>query len=268
MLNVVLLPILTILGGAAGYLLRQWELNTAFDEAGLANLTNPATLLLIALSVVMAAVLFLLSRRVDSGLTEYGAAFFTAGNWVYLLVMALSAACLLAGGVFGLRNDILAGNGRNFLWLLFRLMCFVSFFCIPVSAWNNFRAGQRKYNLTLVAPAYMACLWLVTTYQLRSANSVVLDYVYELLAIICVLVGLYYTAGFSFDKGKPQLCVLFSLLGVYFSIVTLADPLGRTSKVIFLFAILYHLANMTILLRNSFSKKNQVNSTQEVDSHE
>ncbi len=267
MLNVVLLPILTILGGAAGYLLRQWELNTAFDAAGLATLTNPASLLLIVLSVVMAVIIYLLSRRANSE-AEYGAAFFTSGNWVYLLVMALAAACILAGGVFGLRNDMLSGSGRNFLWLLFRLMCLVCFVCVPISAWNNFRGKQHKYSLTLVAPAYMACLWLVTTYQLRSANSVVLDYVYELLAIICVLVGLYYTAGFSFGKGKPQLCVLFSLLGVYFSIVTLADPLGRTSKIIFLFAILYHLANMTILLRNTFSKKNTVKSTQEVDSHE
>ncbi len=265
MLNVVLLPVLAILGGAAGHLLRQWELNTAFDEAGLATLLNPATLLLIALSVVMAAVIFLLSRRIGNHLTEYDTAFSAQGNWVYLLVMALAAACILAGGVFGLRNDMFSGGGRNFLWLLFRLMCLVCFVCTLISAWNNFRGGRRKYSLTLVAPAYMACLWLVTTYQLRSANAVILNYVYELLAIICTLVGLYYMAGFSFDKGKPQLCTLFSLLGVYFSIVTLADPLGRTAKIIFLFAILYQLANITILLRHSFSKKNL---TQEVDSHE
>ena len=66
-------------------------------------------------------------------------------------------------------------------------------------------------------------MWLIAAYQVRAGDPVRLDYVYELFAIIASLLGLYFHASFSFEQGPALLACLFSLLGVYFSLVTLAD---------------------------------------------
>lgn len=54
----ILLPAVAVAGGGAGFVLRRWELATAFEaDTGLPIPGAPATLALIALSVAMAAVL-------------------------------------------------------------------------------------------------------------------------------------------------------------------------------------------------------------------
>ena len=57
----ILLPGVAVVGGAAGFLLRRWELSTAFEpDTGLPVAGAPATWALIALTVVVAAVLAVL----------------------------------------------------------------------------------------------------------------------------------------------------------------------------------------------------------------
>ena len=60
----ILLPGVAVAGGAAGFLLRRWELSTAFEpDTGLPVAGAPATWALIALTVVVAAVLAGLADR-------------------------------------------------------------------------------------------------------------------------------------------------------------------------------------------------------------
>ncbi len=94
----------------------------------------------------------------------------------------------------------------------------------------------------------MACMWLVVAYQARAADPVILDYVYELFAIIASLLGLYFTAGFSFERPKVRRASFFSLLGVYFSIVTLADSHDLASMLLYGFAILYLILTSALTL--------------------
>lgn len=268
MLQVVLLPLLAVAGGVGGFFLRRWELSTAFDSEGLAVLWMPATIILIVLSVILALAFALLCRGSKHELKDYGGAFSARGNWGYLVVTALAAACLLLAGVFGLVDE-LGGGEPHLLRLLLWAMCILSFFCVLSVILNNFRAGSRKYSLALLAPAYTCCLWLVSAYQQRSADPVVLDYVYELFAIICTLLGLYFAAGFSFERAKVWRCAFFSLLSVYFNVVTLADGHDRSTCLLFLFSILYQLAAVTVLLYHAFVKgpdpaPDESNKTQEV----
>ena len=59
MLRVILLPVLAVVGGVGGFFLRRWELATAFEaETGLAIPGAPATVALIVLSVVVAALVW------------------------------------------------------------------------------------------------------------------------------------------------------------------------------------------------------------------
>lgn len=268
MLNVILLPLLAVIGGVGGFFLRRWELATAFEANGLAIPWMPATIVLIVLSIILALAFALLCRGSKHELKDYGGAFSARGSWAYLVVTALAAACLLLAGVYGLADEL--GEGApHLLRLLLWAMCIVSFFCVLVVVLNNFRAQGRKYSLVLLAPAYTCCLWLVSAYQQRSADPVVLDYVYELFAIICTLLGLYFTAGFSFERAKVWRCAFFSLLSVYFGIVTLADGHDRSTRLLLLFSILYQAATVTLLLYHAFVKApepspDESNKTQEV----
>lgn len=268
MLQVILLPLLAVFGGLGGFFLRRWELAAAFEENGLAIPWTAPTLALIALSVILAAAFALLCRGSRHELKTYGDAFSAPGNLAYMVIAAVAAAALLLAGFYGLRTE-LTGGQPGLLRLLLYAMCVAAFVSILIIIPNNFRAKGRQYSLTLLLPAYACCLWLVTAYQQRAADPVVLDYVYELFAIICTLLALYFTAGFSFGKVKVWRCAFFCLLSVYFSIVTMADGHDLSTRLLFLFSILYQLANVTVLLHHAFVKgpiptPDEMNNTQEV----
>lgn len=268
MLKVLLLPLLAVVGGVGGFFLRRWELATAFEASGLATPWVTASVLLIGLSIILALALALLCLGQKNELKTYGDGFSAQGNWFYLILTAVAAACLLIAGLSGLAGEIGTGVPRM-LHLLFWALCVASFLCVLRIALNNFRVKHSKYNVLLLVPAYTFGLWLALAYQQRAADPVVLDYVYELFAIICTLLGLYFTAGFSFAKAKVWRCAFFCLLSVYFSIVTLADSHDRAAQLLFLFSILYQLATVTVLLRHAFTQSpkrlaNESNKTQEV----
>ena len=271
MVNLILPLLLALAGGVGGFFLRRWELATVFEPSGLAVLWSAPSLLLIALSAVLAAAFVLLCRKTKHSPADYSEAFSAQNCWPWLAAMALAAAAMLFAGVLGLRYNGYCG----ILCKLMNLMCILSFFCILAAAWSNFRGKSMRFSLTLLAPGYTLCLWLVSAYQQRAADPVVLDYVYELLAIICTLVGLYFSIGFSFSRPKIRRCNLFSLLGIYFSMVTLADPHSTADRLLFLFCILYQLANTAALLCHAFvahtpspapvpDPSNETNNTQEV----
>ncbi len=268
MLQVILLPLLAAVGGVGGFFLRRWELATAFEENGLAIPRMPATIALIVLSIVLALAFALLCRGGKHELKDYRSAFSAPNNWAYLAAAAVAAAFLLVSSLLGAKTQMDSGS-PGLLRLLLCAMCLVSFVCVLTVAMNNFRARSGQYSLPLLLPAYTGCLWLVTAYQQRAADPVVLDYVYELFAIVCTLLGLYFSAGFSFGRAKVWRCAFFCLLSVYFSIVTLADGHDLSTRLLFLFAALYQLANVTVLLYHSFVKApepspDESNKTQEV----
>ena len=180
----ILLPAVAVAGGGVGFVLRRWELATAFEsDTGLPIPGAPATLALIALSVAMAA---------------------------------------------------------------------VSFFCVMQTAQNSFKGLDRgKYSFTLLMPAYTCCVWLIAAYQVRAGDPVQLDYVYELFAIIASLLGLYFHAGFSFERGRVFWAGLFSLLGIYFCLTPLADQHDLATTLLYGFAILSLLSSTVTLLYNA-----------------
>lgn len=268
MLKVFLLPLLAVISGIGGFFLRRWELSTAFEPNGLVTPWTPASVMLIMLSIVLALVVAFLCCKPKNELKTYGDAFFAPGNLLYLVILALASACLLVGSFVGFKSAMTSWP-RNLLHLALWVLCFAAFFCVLNIALSNFRSTSRKYNVMLLIPAYAFCLWLVSAYQQHAADPVVLDYVYELFAIICTLLGLYFAAAFSFAKAKVWRCAFFSLMGIFFSIVTLADSHHRATQLLYLFAILYQLATVSVLLKNAFTTppkhlKNNVNNTQEV----
>lgn len=249
----ILLPAVAVVGGLAGFGLRWWELATAFEpDTGLPIAGAPATYTPIAFSVVMAAVLLILSLTVKYPQFQgYGQAFAAKNNTLYATVGVLAGFLLIgAGGL--MVYDFAMGNNTIYTRLIVAVMAVASGLCVMTTVRDNFKGtGSGKYSVPLLIPAFTFCVWLIAAYQVRAGDPVQLDYVYELFAIITGLLGLYFIAGFSFDKGKCGVAVFFSLLGVYFSLVTLADQHDWGTLALYGFTILYLLTSSALLLYNA-----------------
>lgn len=249
----ILLPAAAVAGGAAGFVLRTWELSTAFEpDTGLPISGVPATYLLAALTAAMVLVLAVLCRDSYERISrEDDSAFAAPGLPVYPAAAGLSALLLLAGGL-ALGWDFLHGASAVFTHPILAVLAVVSGVCLLLLAKSRFHGVPRpRYDFLQLMPAYTCCVWLVSSYQMRAGDPVQLDYIYQLAAIIASLLGLYYCAGFSFGKGKPFQACLFSLLGVYGSIVTLADGHDLANTLLYLSAILYLLVSAAVLLRSA-----------------
>lgn len=248
----ILAPVIAVAGGAAGFALRRWELSTAFEaDTGLPIAGAPATLALIALSVAMVLASALLSWGKYPAFKSYDGAFRARNNTLYAMAGVASAFLLLGAGALMLWG-VLQRDGRAYTWLVVGVLALASGLCLFQTVGNNYRGkGKSRYSFALLMPAYTCCMWLIAAYQVRAGDPVRLDYIYELLAIITVLLGLYFQACFSFTEGKPFLTAAASLLGVYFSITTLADSHDVASMLLYGFAIVYLLASTTVFLYNA-----------------
>ncbi|MCI8477208.1 MAG: hypothetical protein HFE97_02500 [Oscillospiraceae bacterium] len=263
----LLLPGIAVAGGIAGHVLRRWNLATAFEsETHLARSGAPSTTALVILTAVVLLLLAVLCpHKSYSG--NYNQAF-SAKSRQSILAAVVCAAFLLAGAALfqlvglplaylevaaELEGQYNAGNPLLGLLpqVLLTVLCSVSAVCILATGKNNYRDEKRgQYSLMLLMPAYTFGIWLVCAYQDRAGDPVLLDYIFEFLAIITCLLGLYSIAGFAFQRVRVFQTVFFSLAAVYFSAVTLADQLSPEALLLYGFAALYLLAQTAVLLTN------------------
>lgn len=257
----ILLPAGTLAAGVGGLFLRRWELGSAFEaDTGLPIPGAPAMWALLGFSALMAVALLLLCRGPHQPFPEgYDKAFAAKGNTVYLLAMLLAAIALLGSGFLegmGLPAVYEAALGTETNPLiaalpaaLLALLSLASAAAVASLGWSGYRGTAKvKYRMALLMPAYMTCLWLISAYQKRAGDPVRQDYIYEIFAIIAVLLALYFISSFSFEKAKVFRACLFSLLGIYLCLVTLADAHNLAATLRYVFAILYLTADVTALL--------------------
>lgn len=265
----IVLPVTAIAGGAAGFFLRRWELVSAFEpDSGLPIPGMPATLALIGLSAVMAVLLVLLCRGAGKDFGGgYDEAFYALGNTPYMMgmvaaafLMAIAGALLLlqVPGLYRSASGMTKGLPMLSLMpnVLLAGLCLASGWSLLQLGRNNFKGeGKGKYSSSLLIPAYAACMWLIAAYQARSGDPIILDYVYQLFAIVSAVLGAYFMAGFGFERGRVFPSALFSLLSMYFILVTLADT--HESALMFLFAayFLYFATSAVALLCNTASSR-------------
>lgn len=264
----ILLPGVAVVGGAVGFALRRWELATAFEpDTGLAIAGMPSTWALILFTLVMVAALAVLCRDKDTRFSSYDQAFAAKGNTLYMIVMVVAAFLMAIGGVVELMAVPEAyqqavmhaqqqGGQPSMLTIVPRaalaLLSIASGWCVLMIGRNNYRGeGHGKYNAALLTPAYTACVWLIVSYQARSGDPVVLDYAWQLFAVIGAVLGCYFMAGFSFERAKPYRAEFTMLAGVYFILVTFADKHSLSMLLLYGAYFLYLLASSTALLFNA-----------------
>lgn len=280
MLKKLLPPLLTLMAGGAGYALRRWQLTSGFEpDTGLAIPGAPSAWALMGFSLLLFLLFFLLSRRGQKTLTWDAA--FAAGKQNTLAVTALLLAAMLllasagmeiitrsVNGLYTYEGETLFARTTSMVLFYLRMvLCVGSLPCVFLWARAILRGEGGQECLGTLEPCLLYCVWLISTYQARAADPVVQDYLYEVLAIVTTLLGLYFVAGHSFGNGKPRQAILFCLAGTYFSLVTLADNHLLADTFRHLFAALYLITHAAMLLAAPADETQLTTPNREVQDH-
>ena len=260
----LILPVTAIVGGAIGFFLRRLELATAFEpDTGLPIEGMPVTWALIALSVVVAAVVFLLCLGVGKGFEGgYDQAFRARDAAPYMMGMTAGAFLTAAAGVLLLlklprlyAEASLETSGFPMFSLvpmvLLAVLCLCSAWSMLMLGKNNYRGEEKgKYSAWLLIPAYTCCMWLIVSYQEHSGDPIILDYVYQLFSVIAAVLGCYFLSGFGFGRSRPAAAAFFSAEAMYFALVTLADAHEPAFLLLYAGCFFYFAASSVALLYN------------------
>ncbi|MCI8595041.1 MAG: hypothetical protein HFF09_07310 [Oscillospiraceae bacterium] len=275
----ITVPLAALLLGAAGFAVRLWERRTAYDAvSGLTELSLPAPILLLALTVAALALALVMARMphrtFDGGYDEA----FYAPSTLYITLVVLAAVTLFAAGVLSFLDyrDSVALYSTGFLQskpsviqALLAALCILSGVCVLPVGKNSYRGlGKGSFSAPLLAPAFMSCLWLVASYLEESGNPDLMTFVFGRMAAITAVLALYYICSFSFEKAKPGRTVFFSMAAIFFSFVSLADASALYLRMLGLFAILCLTAQLAALCRNDEEARQPQHFTPEVSTDE
>ena len=229
--------VITILAALAAYFLRLRQLETAFDEAGrvLTDLKPGLFTWVCVLVVVLFAVYsFLLRpRKQYSALTDRSPILLGLTIAVSLGMIVGCVAMALALEQLG---DVLLAAGGVITAILW-----------GVVGLDRYRGRQIPAAMFMVSALFYA-IHLIYVFRDWSQDPQILDYCFDLLAMISIMCATFHLGGFCFDKGSRRLTVFFCFCGVIFGAAALAGgslpEVGMTGG-----AMLWLLVNLHVLLR-------------------
>ncbi len=207
------LPYMVIIASALGLGLRAWLLMTGEDEKGLPVPGHIAEILLWLLTAAVLVVIFLLTRKL-TGRTRFGRNFRAStlgavGTLIGALGIGVDAFFTLAPKPQGI--DALCGFGGLIACLILEYL-----------AWCRLKGKKPVASLHVLVSIYMM-LHLVSFYRHWSADPILLDYCFQLLASVSVMLAVYQRAAFSAKQGNRKSHGFFSLAGAYFCCLSLID---------------------------------------------
>lgn len=247
-----LLPLLAAAGGVMGALLRGWQLETSFEQGtGLPLSGTPATLS-IGLAFVLFTVLVALASRAHRTKQPLGFSLaFRNESPFYLLLVCAAVALTAAGGLL-----YLVEWSRTYdppaLQLVFGLMAMVGAACLLLLGLRNYKQGwTSEKSSVLLGPAFMGCVWLMFAYQGWARDPIVMDYVFDLFAIIFTLLAHYYVSSYAFGRPRETPLCVTGTLAIAFSLTILPFCTRLADQLLFSAVVLYLIPTLYTLCRNN-----------------
>lgn len=233
--NILLAAVLLAL---AAFFLRLSQLSFAFDENGM---TTGKGILFFSVVTILAVIAFALYSRSLKSRKKYSA---IAGQGLTELAVGAAAAILMiAAGLVLLLHPGQQGD---------RLVAFGSILtgiCWGLTAAGRYM-GKKVQALLFMIPAAFYVVELVCRFRLWTRDPIIIDYCYDLFALISIMCATFHLGGFCFEQGARRLTVFFSLCGVFFSAAALVRA-SASAVFGYLAAILWLLVNLWLLLRSS-----------------
>lgn len=207
------LPFLVLITGLLGFFLRMWILGDGPDKHGLyARQPLPWVYLWLLTGLTIVTIVWLISRLKNPGAyaENYPASVSTAiGSGLAALGFLTDAIPLLTGG-----EDLLA--------LLAGLTGTLAAVAMAAVAFARLR-GRKPFFLCHGAVSLYLALRIFEQCRSWSNEPQLGTFLIPFLALICVMLAAYHLTTFDVDLGKRRSSLFWSLSGVYFCLVSLAD---------------------------------------------
>lgn len=208
-LDIKRLPLVLLSLGLLGHFVWMGLYSLAMDEKGLLARNHPLEWVLWLLTA-LAVGLALFAARKQDGTGNYGREETPSGLralWTVLLALAVGLDTWLAGPGM----DLLAQVGFGWGMLTAVILLWI--------AALQLRGRKPHFLLYCVACVYFA-LYMVNHYRAWSGNSQLLDYVFALMAVVCVSLYVYQQAACCLDTAKLPTLWFSGLLAVFFGFMS------------------------------------------------
>jgi hypothetical protein len=249
--SAAVIPVFALVAGAFGFIIRQMEVNTAFESAsGFAKRNALPTTMLIALSgiVIILAVLFaILAMTKFKAENDFSKAFAPKGFLYIGAVFILSLGWLAADVLYFFEKRTVI-TVVDIIWIFLAAVTAFSFVFLARGAYKG-RGGTELLLFSVIPPIFF-CYWLIILYKDNAANPVLLSYCYQCLAIAAAALSFYFSAGFVYKKSVTARSLVSFLVTVYFCAVVLADNIILPLKIMFAVTLILQFVNAFIFIRN------------------
>ncbi len=237
--------LIALFSAVAAFVLRTSQLAAAYDESGrmIVGLGDgPLTLLcLLMLAVFAVYSFFLRPRKKYQTLASASVALFAMTT---VASVAMLVGCVLLALNLAQMSDLLIATGGV-----------VAAICWFVSGLDRVR-GRKTPAALFMTPALFYAVDLICEFRYWSRDPMILEYCFDLLAMICVMCATYHLGGFCFDRGSRRRTAFFSLCGIFFCAAAMADG-SVSSRIRMAAAALWLFANLLPLLRRVKKQKNE-----------
>lgn len=242
------LPALAWVGGVAGFFLRRWELNTAYDlNTKLMSMTT-AGALLTALMAVLAVVFIFGCRKMGR---RSGMDWFYVPNANYAMTAIAGALVMLLGGGFGLRGFYM--GPRTAMGTIAGVMLVVGGAMAAVAAREIYRGyGSQTLPILLMGSSFATLVWLVCIYQQHARQPEVRLFAWQILSAVAIVLALYGQVSLSLDKGSAGRTGVYGLLAIAMTPAALADGVGFANTMVWLGSAVWLTAQSYMLLNAAF----------------
>ena len=112
---------------------------------------------------------------------------------------------------------------------------------------SSLREKAPSPLLYMIISLYLV-LRLLICFQEWNTDPSVHHYGYQLLAIICSMLGCFQLAGFGFDKGRRRISLFYTIGAVLFCAITVADTLDNVSDALINGAFLLSMGTSAVRL--------------------
>lgn len=241
-------PALAAVFGIIGAVLRRIEVKTVIDPVtGLAKPWQAVTVALALFSVLAVIIIATISMRfkkLEVG-ADYKSTMLNDSGLMFVLSI-LAAAGVAVGSVlyyFEYKNIFAA------VLAIFGLAASLSVLYVSRKRSNSSSEGDSSAFFTALFVIFV-CLLMVLEYKARSADPVLIDYVYDFLALCSAAMAFYYKAGYAFERPKPMQTMMFMPISAFFCIVSAAGSSGYAQSVLFVSLALLLVRDMIVLEDN------------------
>lgn len=219
--------LLAFFAALVGFFLRSIQLRTELLADGSLAEGSYLHILLLALSGLCVAVFALALSQMEK---ESGWQRVFSGKPLPNTLQIVSAIVLLTGNVILLLQGgpaIAASRAPAIAQLLSRLeapLGLLAALCLILFTVSCLQKKKPSPLFYMGLSLYLT-VRLIAHFQIWNTDPSIQDYLYQLLATICCMLGTFHLAGFSFDKGKRRVSLFWTLCAVVFCAVSAADML-------------------------------------------